>query len=106
MLLSLHSCRKGNHANALDLAHQSLARIPDGVQLPHAELGIISALALNQLGNPSAALSELNRAERVIQTGSNLDFDVWHWRRWVLVRLLLQEAQSLIRQMPPPQPRQ
>jgi hypothetical protein len=100
MLLSLHAYRKGNHAQALNLAHQSLARLHDRAQLPQAGLGIISALALNQLGNRSAASSELNRAESVIQTSFNVDYDVWHWRHWVLVRLLLQEARGLI----PPAP--
>jgi len=103
MLLSLHSHRQGNHSHAMELAHQSLARLRDGARLPQAELGIISALALNQMGNRSAASSELDRAESVIQTGSNLDYDVWHWRHWILVRLLLQEARDLIPQAPDPQ---
>jgi hypothetical protein len=101
MLLSLHSYRKGNQSNAVDLVRQSLARLRDGARLPQAELGIISALALNQLGNRSAAASELDRAESVLQTGFNLDYDVWHWRHWILVRLLLQEARSVIPQAPP-----
>jgi len=104
MLLSLHSYRHGDYTGAMDLASQSLARLRDGAQIPKAELSIILALSLNQLGNRSAALSELDRAESVIRTGFDLDFDVWHWRHWVLVRLLLQEARGLIPQSPPPQP--
>ena len=104
MLLSLHSYRHGDYAGAMDLARQSLARLRDGAQLPNAELSIISALSLNQLGNRSAALSELDGAESLVRTGFDLDYDVWHWRHWVLVRLLLQEAHGLIPQAPPPQP--
>jgi hypothetical protein len=74
------------------LARQSHDRIHDGAQLPHDELGIISALSLNRLGNRSAGLSELDRAVSVIWTGFNLDYDVWHWRHWIPVRYLLKEA--------------
>jgi hypothetical protein len=107
MLLSLHSYRHGDYAGATDLARQGLARharVRDGTRLPNAELGIISALSLKQLGNRSAALAELARAERVISTGFDPDYDQWHWRHWVAVRLLLQEARGLIPQAPPPQP--
>jgi hypothetical protein len=104
MLLSLHSYRHGDYARAMDLARQSLARLRDGAQLPNAELSIILALSLNQLGNRSAALSELDRAESLVRTGFDLDYDVWHWRHWVLVRFLLQEAEGLIPPAPPPEP--
>jgi ATP/maltotriose-dependent transcriptional regulator MalT len=96
MLLSLHSYRKGDYTSAVDLARQSLARVRDGARVPIAECSIILALCLNQQGNRSAALSELDRAESVLRTGFNLDYDVWHWRHWILVRLLLQEARGLI----------
>jgi tetratricopeptide (TPR) repeat protein len=104
MLLSLHSYRHGDCARAMDLARQSLARLRDGAELPKAGLSIISALCLNQLGNHSAALSELERAEILVRTGFDLDYDVWHWRHWVLVRLLLQEARGLMPQAPSPSP--
>jgi len=104
MLSSLHSYRRGDYAGAMDLARQSLTRLGDGPQLPNAELSIISALSLNQLGNPSAALSELDRAESVLRTGFDLEYDIWHWRHWILVRLLLQEANASIPQPPHPQP--
>ncbi len=104
MLLSLHSYRLGDYPKAIDLAKPSFDRIRDGGQLPHAELSIILALSLNRLGNDSAAAAELDRAESVIRTGFNLEFDVWFWRHWILVRLLLQEARGLIRETPSPQP--
>jgi len=102
--LSLSAYRRGDYSGAIDLVHQSLARLRDGARLPNAELSIISALALNQQGNPAAARSELERAESLIRTGFDLDYDIWHWRRWVAVRLLLQEARSLIPQAPVPNP--
>jgi hypothetical protein len=103
ILLSLLSYREGDYTSAMDLARQSLARLRDGARLPEAQLSIFMALCQNQLGNGSAALSELDQAERVIQTGLNIDYDVWFWRHWVLVRLLLQEAHALIPQAPSPQ---
>jgi tetratricopeptide (TPR) repeat protein len=104
MLLSLHSYRKGDYTNSMDLIRQVLARGHDVAGVPNAGFSIILALCLNQQGNRSAALSELDRAESVIRTGFNLDYDVWYWRHWVLVRLLLQEARGSIPQSPPPQP--
>jgi len=103
MLVSLHSYRRGDYPAAIDLAGQSLARIQDGARLPNAELSLIVALCQNQQGNRSAALSELEQAASVIRTGFDLDYDVWHWRHWVMVRLLLQEARGLIPQAPPSQ---
>jgi hypothetical protein len=101
MLVSLHAYRLGDYDGAIDLARQSLARLRDGTRLPNAELGIIVALSLARQGNRSAALSELDQAESVIRTGLDLDYDVWHWRHWIIVRLLLQEARSSIPQAPP-----
>lgn len=100
MLVSLHSYRKGDYAGAMDVTRQSLARLRDGTRLPAAELSIIQALCLNQQENRSAALSELDRAESAIRTGFDLDYDVWHWSHWILVRLLLQEARAAIPQSP------
>jgi len=75
-----------------------LAPARDGARLPNAAAGVILALSLNQLGNRSAALSESERAESVIQTGFDLEDDMWYWRDWVLVHLLLQEARGFIGQ--------
>jgi serine/threonine protein kinase len=98
MFLALHSYRRGDYANAMDFAGKGLTLVRDGAQVPHAGLSIVLALCLNQQGNRSAALSELDRAERVVRTSFNLDYDVWHWRRWILVRLLIEEARALIPQ--------
>jgi hypothetical protein len=104
MLLSLHAYRQGDYGQAMDLAGQSRARLGDGLQLPKAELSIILALTLNQLGNRPEALSELEWAESLVRTGFNLEYDQWHWRHWVCLRLLLAEAQASVRQESPPQP--
>jgi tetratricopeptide (TPR) repeat protein len=104
MLASLNAQRQGRYTDALDLARQSLARLGDGAQLPKAELSIIMALSMDHLGDRSAALTELDRAETLIRTGFDLEYDVWHWRHWIAVRLLLKEARGSIPQPPPPQP--
>jgi ATP/maltotriose-dependent transcriptional regulator MalT len=99
-LMSLLACRQGDYPQAMDLARQSFARLFDGARMPDAGLSIIVALCQNGLGDRSAALSELDRAESVIRTGFNLDYDVWHWRHWVMVRLLLREARGLLSAAP------
>jgi len=104
MLVSLHAYRLGEYDSAMDLARQSLARLRDGTRLPNAELSIILALSLARQGNRSAALSELDQAESVIRTGLDLEYDMWHWRHWILVRLLLQEADSMIPRTPLSEP--
>jgi len=100
--MSLHAYRQGDYPEAMDLAGQSFARLKDGPRMPDAGLSIIVAFSQNGLGDRSAALSELDRAESLIRTGFHLDYDVWHWRHWVIVRLLLQEARGLISRAPPP----
>jgi hypothetical protein len=104
ILLSLHEYRIGNFANSMDFARQSLTRLQEGGRVPDAAVSVLLAMSLSRSGNRSAALSELNRAESVLQTGFDLDYDMWNWRRWVLVRLLLREARGLISQAPPGQP--
>jgi hypothetical protein len=50
------------------------------------------------------ARSELDGAKSLVQSGLNIGYDQWSWPAWVFVRLLLQEADSLIPQAPPLQP--
>jgi hypothetical protein len=104
ILLSLHEYRIGNFANSMDFARQSLTRLQEGGRVPDAAVSVLLAMSLSRSGNRSAASSELNRAESVLQTGFDLDYDMWNWRRWVLVRLLLREARGLISQSPPGPP--
>src|SRR5262249_12865882 len=102
ILLGLLEYRRGHYTKAMEWVHQSLPKVPN-VALPSAMDRVISAMCLHQLGNPSAAALELEHARRLIETGFDLEFDMWHWRDWVLVRLLLREANALIPQAPLPE---
>ena len=93
--LGLLGYRRGDYAKALEWSHRSLSKFSDVAQ-PSALAHVILAMSLQQLGDPSAAHRELERARFLVETGFDLEFDMWWWRYWVLVRLLLQEADSLI----------
>jgi hypothetical protein len=99
--LALYEYRRGNYLDAMDSARRSVADVRD-VALPNAMEHVISAMSLQRIGNRSAAHLELERAKNLIETGFDLEFDMWHWRQWVFVRLLLQEARGSIPQPPPP----
>jgi len=105
VLMGLLDYRRGHYANAMEWAHRGFSKFP-AVAMPNAMGRVILSMSLHQLGKSSAAALELEQAKKVIETGFNFDFDRWHWRDWVLVRLLLHEADSLIRQAPPPEPKQ
>jgi len=98
--LALYEYRRGNYLDAMDSARRSVADVRD-VALPNAMERVISAMSLQRIGNRSAAQLELERAKNLIETGFDLEFDMWHWRQWVFVRLLLQEARDLMPQPPP-----
>jgi hypothetical protein len=85
----------------MELVHRSLPKVRNVAQ-PNAMGGVILAMSLQHLGNRSAARLELEHAKNLIETGFDLEFDKWHWRDWVLVRLLLREADGLISQAPLP----
>jgi hypothetical protein len=61
-------------------------------------------MSSHQLGDDATARSELDRARSLAQSGLNWGFDKWNWGEWVFVRLLLQEAESMIPQAPLPEP--
>jgi hypothetical protein len=102
VVLALLDYRRANYSIAIDLARRSVAIVPEA--LPNAVASVISGLCLSQIEGSSAARSELDRAERLIQIGFNVDYDMWHWRHWVALRLLLADAQASIPQAPPSQP--
>lgn len=85
-------------------AHRSLPHFAN-IAMPNALLRVILAMSLHQLGDDSAARLELEHAKNLIETGFDLEFDMWHWRDWVLLRLLLREADGLIQQAPVTEPR-
>ena len=102
-LLGLLDYRRGYYAKAVERAHRSLSNLA-GVAQPNAMDHVVLSMSLNQLGRSSAAALELEHAKNLVKTGFNLEYDIWHWREWVLVRLLIQEANSSIPQAPSPQP--
>lgn len=102
-LLGLLDYRRGYYAKAVERAHRSLSNLA-GVAQPNAMDHVVLSMSLNQLGRSSAAALELEHVKNLVKTGFNLEYDIWHWRDWVLVRLLIQEADSLIPQAPSPQP--
>lgn len=103
-LLGLFDSRRGDYPKAIERARRSLSHY-DNVAQPNALDRVVLAISLHQLGNRSAARAELEQANNLIETGFNLDYDTWHWRDWLLVRLLLQEAESMIPQVPLSEPR-
>jgi len=103
ILLGLLEYRRGHYTKAIEWVHRSLPKLPN-VALPNAMDRVILAMSLHQLGNRSAALLELEHAKNLIATGFDLEFDVWHWRDWVFLRLLLREADALILQAPLSEP--
>jgi hypothetical protein len=68
--------------------------------MPAAANKIILAMSFHQLGDNASARSELDGAKSLVQNGLNPGFDSWNWSAWVLVRLLLEEADGLIPQAP------
>jgi hypothetical protein len=98
-LLGLFEYRRGNYAKALDDCQRSLVSctyMPN----PAATDRAIRALCFSKLGDHASARSELDGAKSLVQSGLNIGYDRWNWRAWVFVRLLLQEADSMIPQAP------
>jgi len=95
MLLGLLEYRDGNQAKALDLCRRSLDE-SGFVSLPTATDRVIMAMCFHELGDQTAARSELDRASSIAERGLNHGFDKWYWREWVCVRILLREATGLM----------
>ena len=97
MLLGLLECRRGNHAKALDWCRHSL-ETSRFLSLPTATDREIIAMCLHELGENTAARSELERASSIAERGLDHGFDKWYWREWVCLRLLLHEANLLMQE--------
>ena len=102
-LLGLFEYRRGNYAKALDDCQRSLVT-STYLAMPAATDRVIRAMCFSKLGDNASARSELDGAKSLVQSGLNIGYDRWSWPAWVFVRLLLQEADSLIPQAPPPEP--
>jgi tetratricopeptide (TPR) repeat protein len=105
MVLGLLDYRRGNYAKAMDLCRRSLETCTY-VANPTVQDHVIRAMSFHKLGDDASARSELDGASSLVQNGLNIGFDKWNWREWVFARLLLQEADGLIPQAPPPEPQQ
>jgi hypothetical protein len=102
-LLGLFECRRGNYAKALDCCQRSLVTCTY-MAMPAATDRVIRAMCFSKLGDNASACSELDGAKSLVQSGLNFGYDRWNWPAWVFARLLLQEADGLIPQAPPPEP--
>ena len=102
-LLGLFEYRRGNYGKALDDCQRSLVTCTY-VAMPAATDRVIRAMCFAKLGDAASAHSELDGAKSLVQSGLNIGYDRWNWPRWVFARLLLQEADSMIPQAPPPGP--
>jgi tetratricopeptide (TPR) repeat protein len=102
-LLGLFEYRRGNYAKALDYCQRSLVT-STYMRMPAATDQVIRAMCFSKLGDDASARSELDGAKSLVQSGLNIGYDRWNWPAWMFVRLLLQEADGLIRQAPPPDP--
>jgi hypothetical protein len=101
-LLGLLEYRRGNYAKAVDLCRRSLESCTY-VNMPTATDRVVIAMSFHKLGDGATARSELGTAGSFVQRGLDRNFDSWNWREWVFARLLLQEADGLIRQAPLPE---
>ncbi|MGO9479891.1 MAG: serine/threonine protein kinase [Limisphaerales bacterium] len=102
MVLGLLEYRRGNYAQAVDWCRRSLDT-STYIAIPTIHDRTILAMSFHKLGDDATARSELAKARSLIQSGLNRGFDSWNWREWVFARLLLQEADGLIPQAPPPE---
>jgi hypothetical protein len=101
MLLGLLEYRRSNYAQAMEWCRRSLDT-STFMPLPTVMDRVILAMSFHKLGDAAAARSELGQAKSPVMGGMNRGFDKWHWHEWVYARLLLQEAEGLIPQPPPP----
>ena len=102
-LLGLFEYRRGNYGKTLDCCQRSLVTCTY-MAVPAATDRVIRAMCFSKLGDDASARSELDGAKSLVQSGLNIGYDKWNWPAWVFVRLLLQEADGLIPQVPLPEP--
>jgi len=102
-LFGLFEYRRGNYAKALNNCQRSLVTCTY-MAMPAATDRVIRAMCFSKLGDNASARSELDGAKSLVQSGLNIGYDRWNWPAWGFARLLLQEADSMIPQAPPPEP--
>lgn len=92
--LALFEYRRGNYAKAAERCRRCLAS-PYSVPRPGTSARVILAMSLHQLGDHAGARSELEIAQRSVQSGFKSSFNQYNWHDWVYARILLREALRL-----------
>lgn len=102
--LALFELRCGQYTDAIESARR-IAPSVSGAALPTAMVHVIYAMSLLHLGNLSVAQIELAQAQNLFATGFDVEFDVWHWRDWILLNSLVHEAGAMLSEGREIQPR-
>ena len=98
--LALLEYREGDYAKAIAWCRSSLACRQD-IPVRTATARLILAMSLRQREEHEAALSELEQARRIIESGFDAGLKSGRWDRglwfdWVFARVLLHEASELL----------
>ena len=98
--LALLEYRSGHYAKAIEWCRSSLACRQD-IPVRTATARLILAMSLRQEGEHEAALSELEQARNILESGFDAGLKHGRWDRglwfdWVFARVLLREASELL----------
>jgi tetratricopeptide (TPR) repeat protein len=104
MSLGLLEYRRGHYAKAIEWCRSSLACRQD-IPVRTATARLILAMSLRQDGQYDAALSELEQAHKIIESGFDAGLkhgrsDRGLWFDWVFARVLLHEGSELLHTKP------
>jgi tetratricopeptide (TPR) repeat protein len=102
--LALLEYRSGRYAKAIEWCRSSLACRQD-IPVRTATAHLILAMSLERGGKHEAALSELEQARKIIESGFDTGLKQGRWDRglwfdWVFARVLLQQAKELLEAPP------
>jgi tetratricopeptide (TPR) repeat protein len=102
--LGLLEFRNGRYAEAIEWCRSSLACRQD-IPVRTATARLILAMSLRQDGQHAAALSELEQARKIIESGFDAGLkhgraDRGLWFDWVFARVLLRQASELLHTKP------
>ena len=105
--LALLEYRRGHHAKAIEWCRSSLA-CRQHVPVRTATARLILAMSLEQERHHEAALSELQQARNILESGFDAGLKHGRWDRglwfdWVFARVLLQQAKYAL-EAPPDSP--
>jgi serine/threonine protein kinase len=102
--LALLEYRSGRYAKAIEWCRSSLACRQD-IPVRTGTAHLILAMSLERGGKHEAALSELEQARKIIESGFDTGLKQGRWDRglwfdWVFARVLLQQAKELLEAPP------